>query len=66
MVKHVGERWVLVKTFEGEPKESDFKLVKEELDDLKDGEIIYETEFIAVDPWQRVFVGKFKVSFEER
>ncbi|KAJ8302315.1 hypothetical protein KUTeg_021302, partial [Tegillarca granosa] len=53
MVK--SKKWVLVKTFEGLPKKSDFKLEEEELspDSLKDGEILCEAVFLTVDPYMR-------------
>ena len=43
MVK--ARKWILVKHFEGFPKDSDLKLVEEELPALKDGGI-YDTHFI--------------------
>jgi len=64
MSPHIGKRWVLLKHFEGQPKLSDFKLVEEDLGDIKDGEIIYETEFIGVDPWQRVWANILEVKAE--
>ena len=42
MVK--SKNFLIVKHFEGEPKESDFKLVEEELPPLKDGG---ETRFLS-------------------
>lgn len=32
-----GQKYVLTKYFQGEPKKSDFKIVEEELPELKDG-----------------------------
>lgn len=51
----VGRRWVLKKNFDGLPKKDDFELVSEELGDLEDGDILTETEFISVDPYQRPY-----------
>lgn len=50
---------VIVKHFDGEPKESDFKLVEEELPPLKDGEIRTEAFAWSVDPYMRVYVRAF-------
>jgi len=61
MSNYVGERWVLRKPFDGTPKLSDFNLVKEDLGKLHEGEIIYESEYLSVDPWQKLFAGFAKV-----
>lgn len=53
MVK--GRKWILKAHFQGCPKESDFELVEEVLPPLEDGEILFKSEFIAVDPYQRLF-----------
>ena len=39
------------------PKPDDFKLVKEELPALKDGEILISALFISVDPYYRILIG---------
>jgi len=49
----------VVKHFEGEPKESDFKLCEEELPPLKDGEIRTEAFAWSVDPYMRVYVRAY-------
>lgn len=59
MVK--GERFVLKNHFEGLPKFSDFEHVKEDLGDLAEGEIAYETEYISVDPYQRPYTARLTV-----
>ena len=52
-----GERWVVKHKLDGLPTPQDFELVKEDLGDLKDGEIAFESEFISVDPYQaRLFI----------
>jgi len=61
MSKHIGLRWILRNNFDGAPKLSDFELVEEDLGKLENGEIIYETEFIAVDPYQRVYSNSMEV-----
>ncbi|TRY70916.1 hypothetical protein TCAL_07525 [Tigriopus californicus] len=53
MVK--GRKWILKTHFQGCPKESDFELVEELLPPLEDGEILFKSEFISVDPYQRLF-----------
>ena len=47
-----GERWVVKHKLVATPTPDDFELVKEDLGDLEEGEIAYETEFVSVDPWQ--------------
>ena len=53
----VGERFILKHHFDGVPKPDDFKLVKEELPDLKDGEILISALFLSVDPYYRPLTG---------
>ena len=55
----LGRRFVLKHPFEGVPKKEDFELVEEELGELKDGEIIFKSEYISVDPYQRSQSVKF-------
>ncbi|XP_023338670.1 prostaglandin reductase 1 [Eurytemora carolleeae] len=50
-----GRKWVLKRHFSGEPKLDDFELVEEELPELKDGEIMFRSLFISVDPYQRPY-----------
>lgn len=57
----VGRRWVLKHHFDGLPKKEDFELVSEELGPLKDGEILFKTEFISVDPYQRPYTTRIKL-----
>ena len=47
-----GEKWIVTKKFDGIPKPTDFELVKEDLGELAEGEIAYESEYISVDPYQ--------------
>ena len=47
-----GEKWVVKRRFNGEPVPADFELVKEDLGQLKDGEIAFTSEYISVDPYQ--------------
>ena len=53
----VGERFILKHRFDGMPKPDDFKLVKENLPALKDGEILISALFISVDPYYRILIG---------
>jgi len=56
---------LITKYFEGEPKESDFKLVEEELPPLKDGEIRTEGIAWSVDPYMRVYLKAFGMPLNE-
>nr|XP_006821886.1 PREDICTED: prostaglandin reductase 1-like [Saccoglossus kowalevskii] len=52
------QKYVLAKHFQGAPKESDFKLVEEELRSIVSGEMLLKTEFITVDPYMRVIESR--------
>ncbi|XP_045498431.1 prostaglandin reductase 1-like isoform X3 [Colias croceus] len=54
-------KYVLTKYFQGEPKESDFKIVEEELPDLKKGEILTQAEYLSVDPYMRAYMIGYKL-----
>jgi len=43
----MGEKWKLKRQFDGFPKLEDFELVKEDLGELKDGEIVYQVSRIV-------------------
>ena len=47
-----GERWAVKHMLKGMPTPDDFELIKEDLGELQDGEIAFETEYVSVDPWQ--------------
>lgn len=53
MVK--AKRFVLVKNFENLPKESDLKLMEEELPALKEGQFLAEAVYLSVDPYMRAY-----------
>ncbi|KAK5647441.1 hypothetical protein RI129_002333 [Pyrocoelia pectoralis] len=53
----IAEVYILQNYFHGLPKQSDFKLIEEELPPLKDGEFLAEALYLSVDPYMRV---KFK------
>ncbi|XP_020495978.1 prostaglandin reductase 1 [Labrus bergylta] len=47
--------WVLIKHFDGFPKNTNFELKVEELPKPKDGEVLLEAVFLSVDPYMRPF-----------
>lgn len=49
------KKFVLAKHFAGEVKESDLKLVEEDLPALKDREILCEAVWLSVDPYMRPY-----------
>ncbi|CAK1551191.1 unnamed protein product [Leptosia nina] len=55
------QKYVLTKYFQGEPKESDFKIVEEELPELKNGEILTQAEYLSVDPYMRAYMIGYKL-----
>ncbi|XP_033221911.1 prostaglandin reductase 1-like [Belonocnema kinseyi] len=57
----VAKKFIIAKHFEGEPKPSDLKLVEEELPPIKDGEILFETEYLSVDPYMRPYAVNFPI-----
>ncbi|CAF0953438.1 unnamed protein product [Didymodactylos carnosus] len=65
MVK--ARHWTRPEEFHGEVKESDLKLVEENLsEDLKDGEVLCEAVYLTVDPYMRMHgsvIGERKTMF---
>ncbi|KAJ9577790.1 hypothetical protein L9F63_005646 [Diploptera punctata] len=53
------KKYILAKQFDGEPKESDIKLVAEELPPLKDNEILCEAVYWSVDPYMRAYMPRY-------
>ncbi|XP_044745393.1 prostaglandin reductase 1-like [Coccinella septempunctata] len=53
-----GKKFILQRQFVGAPKETDVKIVEEELPPLKDGEFLCESLYISVDPYQRAYFQK--------
>jgi len=52
----------LAKRFEGAPKPSDFKIIEEELpEELKNGEVLVEAEWLTVDPYMRGRANMMKI-----
>ena len=50
------KKWILKKRPKGLVEESNFKFIEEELSELQDGEIIIQTEYLSVDPTQRMWL----------
>jgi prostaglandin reductase 1 len=46
----------IVKRFSGYPTDEDFEIVDEDLQQLRDGEILGKTLYLSVDPYMRIFV----------
>ncbi|XP_052753252.1 prostaglandin reductase 1-like [Galleria mellonella] len=59
--KLLGRKYVLTKYFRGEPKASDFKIVEEQIPELKEGEILTEAEYLSVDPYMRAYMIGYKL-----
>ncbi|CAG9102774.1 unnamed protein product [Plutella xylostella] len=53
----VAKKYVVLRPFEGVPKESDFKIEEETLRDIEDGEFLAEAVYMSVDPYQRMKLG---------
>jgi len=58
MVK--AKKFVFQKHFVGLPKETDLKLVEEELPALKDGEFLAEAVYLSVDPYMRAYSSRLQ------
>ncbi|KAF5307607.1 hypothetical protein FQR65_LT06763 [Abscondita terminalis] len=57
----IRKKFILVKRFDGPPKENDFEIVEENLPPLADGEFLAEAEYLSVDPYMRAYVHKLPV-----
>ncbi|XP_059052265.1 prostaglandin reductase 1-like isoform X2 [Achroia grisella] len=53
----LSKKYIVLRPFFGEPKNSDFKIVEEELPDLQDDEFLAKAAYISVDPYQRMKLG---------
>ena len=60
----VGRKWVLQRQIEGMPTKDHFEIVSEELGDLEEGDILFETLFVSVDPYQRAFMWTMKPPYK--
>ncbi|CAH1111212.1 unnamed protein product [Psylliodes chrysocephalus] len=47
--------FILAKHFDGYPKETDLKLIEEELPPIKNGEFLTEAVYLSVDPYMRAY-----------
>ena len=45
-------KWVLKKRPQGLVKNEDFELIKEELEDIQEGEVLIENQYLSFDPTQ--------------
>ena len=50
------KKWILKKRPKGLVEESNFQFIEEELSELQDGEILIQTEYLSVDPTQRMWL----------
>jgi len=50
------QKWILKKRPTGLVDESNFEFIKEKIPGLKDGEILIQTEYLSVDPTQRMWL----------
>ena len=50
------KKWILKKRPKGLVEETNFKLIEEELSEIQNGEILIQTEYLSVDPTQRMWL----------
>ncbi|CAK1551192.1 unnamed protein product [Leptosia nina] len=62
--KRKAKKYVLVKYYHGEPKESDFEIVEEDLPEVKDGEIMVEALYYSIDPYMRAHMQLHKLPID--
>ena len=48
------------KEFRGEPTSSNFELVEEAIEPLKEGEILTSAQYLSVDPYMRPYMLRYK------
>ncbi|XP_026761861.2 prostaglandin reductase 1-like isoform X1 [Galleria mellonella] len=53
----LAKKYIVLKPFFGEPKNSDFQIVEERLPEIQDDEFLAKAAYISVDPYQRVKLG---------
>lgn len=46
------------------PTKDHFEIVSEDLGDLEDGDILFETLFVSVDPYQRAYMWSMKPPYK--
>ena len=49
-------KWVLKERPEGLVKNENFELIKEEVRDIQDGEVLIENQYLSFDPTQRMWL----------
>nr|CAI5853594.1 unnamed protein product [Callosobruchus analis] len=52
--------YIFDKQFDNFPKATDFRLVEEELEPIKDGEFLTEAVYLSVDPYMRAYAPRLK------
>lgn len=53
------QKWIYAKTFKGEPTAQNFRLEREELPALQDGDFLAKADFISVDPYMRPYMMSY-------
>lgn len=53
--------FIYSKKFEGEPKETDFAIIEEDLKELEDGEFLVEAIYFGVNAGVRAYMNLFPV-----
>ncbi|KAK5647446.1 hypothetical protein RI129_002338 [Pyrocoelia pectoralis] len=51
----IARKFLLAKHFNGPPNVDDFKIIEEDLPDIKDGEFLAEAVYLSVDPYMRAY-----------
>ncbi|CAH4028436.1 unnamed protein product [Pieris brassicae] len=57
-------KYVLTKYYNGEPKESDFEIVEEELGELNENEILVQALYYSIDPYMRAHMHLHKLPID--
>uniref|UniRef100_A0A1Q3FK32 Prostaglandin reductase 1 n=1 Tax=Culex tarsalis TaxID=7177 RepID=A0A1Q3FK32_CULTA len=50
------QKWIYAKVFKGEPTQQNFRLEREDLPALEDGDFLARADFISVDPYMRPYM----------
>lgn len=61
MTSNKAKVFIYANAFKGEVKLTDFKLVEEQLPQLRDGQFLAEAIYISVDPYARTLALSFPV-----
>ena len=60
--KKTSKVWIYSKEFKGEVTLDNFKLIQEDVEELKEGEFLAEAQFLSVDPYQRTLQLKLPIN----